>query len=58
MKRNGLSTTPKELIGIAEDCLLEHPENEKEEWKNQRFELPIVNPTGYADDWRFEEPAS
>lgn len=58
MKRHGLNATPKELKRIAEDCLLSCPEDMKEEVMNQVFEFPIVNPTGYADDWRFEEPAS
>lgn len=58
MKRNGITVTPKELIGMGNECLLGVPESEKDKLMNQSFEMPIVNPTGFADDWKFEEPAS
>jgi hypothetical protein len=51
MKRNGLTVTPEELQIKAKEL-----ESETQNI-HQEFEIPIINPFGEADGWRFEEPA-
>ena len=52
MKRNGLTVTSKELQMRGKEIESEVGDI------NQKCEIPIINPTGEADGWILEEPAS